>query len=145
MEGCDLQTSPNRRCLVMIFNCRKGTEDVLLGLCLFCCLTYSQNANRKLCKSTDLDIIRTEERDVMQEQQYFIHREVFLYTEWIWSLLSSGCQLQRQVDKTRILTARVYPLNSWRNSSLCVSCWKSLVTILSRDKDCLPLHYHPIP
>lgn len=64
MEGCDLQTSPNRRCLVMIFNCRKGTEDVLLGLCLFCCLAYSQNTNRKLCKSTDLGIIRTEERDV---------------------------------------------------------------------------------
>ena len=65
MEGYDLQTSPNRRCLVMIFNCRKGAEDVLLGSCLFCCLAYSQNANRKLCKNADLGIIRTEERDVM--------------------------------------------------------------------------------
>lgn len=65
MEGCDLQTSLNRRCLVMIFNCRKEIEDVLLGLCLFCCLAYSQNANRKLCKSADLGIIRTEERDVV--------------------------------------------------------------------------------
>lgn len=35
MKGYDLQTSLNSRCLVMIFNCRKGTEDVLLGLCLF--------------------------------------------------------------------------------------------------------------
>jgi len=35
MEGCDLQTSPNRRCLVMIFNCRKGTEDVLLDCAYF--------------------------------------------------------------------------------------------------------------
>ena len=65
MEGCDLQISLNLRAFVMIFNCRKGTEDVLLGLCLPCCLAYSQNANRKLCKSTDLGIIRTEERDVM--------------------------------------------------------------------------------
>ena len=65
MEECDLQISPNRHCLVIIFNCRKGTEDVLLDLSLFCCLAYSQNANRKLYKSTDLGIIRTEERDVM--------------------------------------------------------------------------------
>ena len=65
MEGCDLQTSLNRCYLVMIFNCRKETEDLLLDLCLPCCLAYSQNANRKLCKSTDLGIIRTEERDVM--------------------------------------------------------------------------------
>ncbi len=64
MEGCDLQTSLNIRTFVMIFNCGKGTENVLLDLCLFCCLAYSQNANRKLCKSTDLGMIRTEERDV---------------------------------------------------------------------------------
>ena len=64
MKGGDLQTSLNHRYVVMIFNCRKGTEDVLLGLCLFCCLTYSQNANKKSCKSTDLGIIQTEERDV---------------------------------------------------------------------------------